>query len=168
MCIRDRVLDEVDYDTPFSTDDDEFVELLNAGTSAIDLAAYQLLLVDGESDGLAHVHDVLPLSGTLPPGARHVVANHGTDLPPGTSVTRFGPGALLHNGLAGVVLFDGADGVVKDALVYGGYFAPFRAEIDGERVDLTRFSRPVFDNGSPGTSLCVLAGWESCAATPGF
>ena len=41
------VINEIDYDTPGSSDTAEFVEILNPGASAVDLSGYRIELVDG-------------------------------------------------------------------------------------------------------------------------
>lgn len=41
------VINEIDYDTPGSSDTAEFVEILNPGASAVDLSGYRVELVDG-------------------------------------------------------------------------------------------------------------------------
>ncbi len=115
------VINEIDYDQP-STDTAEFVEILNAGTSAADLAGWSLQLVNG-STGLTYA--TIDLGGlSIAPGDYLVVcANAATvadcdlDVTPDTN--------LVQNGSpdAAALVFDGA---VMDAVSYeGDTIAPY-------------------------------------------
>lgn len=109
------VINEIDYDQP-GTDAAEFVEILNAGGSAVDLAGWTVQLVNGSND---LPYNTIDLTGSsIAPGDYFVVcanpatvANCDLDASPDTN--------LVQNGAPDAValLFDGA---VVDAVSYEG------------------------------------------------
>ncbi len=109
------VINEIDYDQP-GTDAAEFVEILNAGGSAVDLAGWTLQLVNGSND---LPYNTIDLTGSsIAPGDYFVVcanpatvANCDLDASPDTN--------LVQNGAPDAValLFDGA---VVDSVSYEG------------------------------------------------
>jgi hypothetical protein len=70
------VINEVNYDQPGGTDNAEFIELKNTGTSAVNLDPYKLELVDGATNTVYATVD-LP-NTTLAPGGYYVVCNSGS------------------------------------------------------------------------------------------
>lgn len=74
------VVNEIDYDQP-STDNAEFVELLNVGSSPIDLDPYSLELVNGDTGG-ATVYRSVDLPGySLAAGDHYVVCGVAANVP---------------------------------------------------------------------------------------
>jgi hypothetical protein len=89
---RKLVINEIDYDQ-VGADSGGFVELRNNGTIELDLANIALVLVDG---GASVEYARRALTGTLAPGAYHVVsvdAQNGA--PDGAAVVDTSTGALL-------------------------------------------------------------------------
>ena len=119
----DLVINEVDYDQP-STDTAEFVEIKNAGASAVDLEGWSLVLVNGTGGG-ASVYSTIPLPAVSLAGGDYfvvcanaaTVANCDLDVSPDTN--------LVQNGAPdAVALYDGD--VLMDAVSYeGDTGAPF-------------------------------------------
>jgi Lamin Tail Domain len=127
------VLNEVDYDQ-VGTDGDGFVEITNTGTSSVDLAGIALVLVDG-TDSEEYGRELL--TGTLDPGAYHVVA--------------VDPQNGAPDGLA---LVDTSDGALMDALSYEGSITA--AVISGTTYSLvegTALPATVADSNSTAGSL---------------
>ena len=127
------VLNEVDYDQ-VGTDGDGFVELNNAGTSAIDLTGIALVFVDGADSAEA---DREALTGTLDPGAHLVVA------------------ADAQNGAPdGLALIDTDDGALLDALSYeGGITAAVISGTTYNLVEGTMLPETVADSNAVAGSL---------------
>jgi endonuclease I len=119
------VLSEVLYDVSSSDDGFEWVELFNAGTSAVNLSSYSL-----GNGGEDYTYSKVQLSGTIQPGQTFVVggpsksSNNG--YPTYNLVVNFDPD-FQNSGTAadGVALFDrpthqvNASTVPIDAVVYG-------------------------------------------------
>jgi Lamin Tail Domain len=127
------VLNEVDYDQA-GTDGDGFVELKNTGTSPIDLAGVALVLVDGTDSA---EYDREALTGTLDPGAYHVVAIDPQNGAPD-----------------GVALIDIDDGALLDALSYeGGITAALISGTTYNLVEGTMLPATVVDSNSAAGSL---------------
>jgi hypothetical protein len=127
------VLNEVDYDQ-VGTDGDGFVEITNTGTSSVDLADIALVLVDGAD---SEEYDRELLTGTLDPGAYHVVS--------------IDPQNGAPDGLA---LVDTGDGALLDALSYEGSITA--AVISGTTYSLvegTALPATVADSNSTAGSL---------------
>jgi large repetitive protein len=110
------VINEIDYDQ-VGTDNGEFVEVFNAGATAVDLADVAVVLVNG-TDGREYQR--VRLSGMLAPGGYAVVANAGVMTPMG--VARFAlPDNTIQNGMPdGVALLRISTGRLIDALAYEG------------------------------------------------
>jgi hypothetical protein len=127
------VLNEVDYDQ-VGTDGDGFVELNNAGTSAIDLTGIALVFVDG-ADSAEYEREAL--TGTLDPGAHLVVA------------------ADAQNGAPdGLALIDTDDGALLDALSYeGGITAAVISGTTYNLVEGTMLPETVADSNAVAGSL---------------
>ena len=127
------VLNEVDYDQ-VGTDGDGFVELNNAGTSALDLTGIALVFVDGADSA---EYDREALTGTLDPGAHLVVA------------------ADAQNGAPdGLALIDTDDGALLDALSYeGGITAAVISGTTYNLVEGTMLPETVADSNAVAGSL---------------
>ena len=127
------VLNEVDYDQ-VGTDGDGFVELKNAGTSAIDLTGIALVFVDGADSA---EYDREALTGTLDPGAHLVVS------------------ADAQNGAPdGLALIDTDDGALLDALSYeGGITAAVISGTTYNLVEGTRLPTTIADSNAVAGSL---------------
>jgi hypothetical protein len=93
------VINEIDYDQ-VGADAGGFVELRNNGTAELDLAGFALVLVDG---GASVEYARRALTGTLAPGAYHVVSIDAQNGAPD-----------------GVAVLDTSTGVLLDALSYEG------------------------------------------------
>jgi Lamin Tail Domain len=126
------VINEVDYDQ-VGADGDGFVEIANTGTAAADLAGVELVFVDG-ADGTEYRRE--ELTGTLAPGAHHVVA------------------VDAQNGAPDGLALLGSSGNVVDALSYEGEIT--QAQIDGAAVNLvegTALPAAVADSNTAAGSL---------------
>jgi len=107
------VINEIHYNPASSTDDEEFVELYNADTNALDLSGYRL----GE---FASPGCVFPAGTSLPPGGYLVCAKNPAALFQATGVLAthsWGQNDSLGNGGEGVSLIN-ADGAVVDRVEY--------------------------------------------------
>ena len=118
----DPVINEVDYDTPGSNEDQEFVELYNAGTDSIDLTNVALIMFNGTAAQQATEYGRYALSsgGTLDPGEFLVVKDADVNVPGGVSTIALpGPSDDVQNGTRdGVALFNTSTKLVYDALSY--------------------------------------------------
>jgi Lamin Tail Domain len=126
------VINEVDYDQ-VGTDGDGFVEIANTGTGPADLAGVELVFVDG-ADGAEYRREAL--SGTLDPGAHHVVP------------------VDAQNGAPDGLALVSSSGSVVDALSYEGEIT--QAQIGGGPVSLvegTALPASVADSNSAAGSL---------------
>lgn len=116
------VINEVDYDTPGSNEDQEFVEIYNAGTDSIDLANVALIMFNGTAAQQAAEYGRYALSpgGTLDPGEFLMVKDADVDVPGGVSTIGLpGPSDDVQNGTRdGVALFNTSTKLVYDALSY--------------------------------------------------
>ena len=115
------LVNEIDYDQPGSTDAAEFIEILNPGTAAVDLADYRFELVDGADD---EPYQSVDGTGQLPAGgflvlAKQAVIDTPNFLPAGT-LTLALTGNSVTNGPDGVRIVRQADGRVVDAVHYEG------------------------------------------------
>ncbi len=120
------ILSEVFYD-PASTDDGlEWVEIFNAGSTAVDLSGFSL-----GNGGAAYTASLVQLAGILAPGQIYVVggatSNASNGNPTFDQVFNFNPDFQNSGTTAdGVALFNVAAGLVTsatvpiDAVVYGG------------------------------------------------
>lgn len=120
-CVDGLRINEVDYDQP-STDDAEFVEVVNTAACAANLSAVSLELVNG-SDGKAYASYALAEAGaSLAPLGRLLVADPGLLPGLGASVLTMPLKTVgLQNGPDGVRLM--AAGRVLDGFAYEGAVA---------------------------------------------
>ena len=120
------VLSEVVYDVSGTDDGLEWVELFNAGTSAVDLSGYSL-----GNGGTSYTYSVVQLSGIIAPGQAFVVggptSNASNGNPAFDQLVNFSPDFQNSGSTAdGVALFDVPAGQVNgstipvDAVIYGG------------------------------------------------
>ena len=120
------VINEVDYDQP-STDAAEYIELYNAGSTAVTLSDYQLILFNGSPSGTGNVpYDTIALSGTLAAGDYYVI---GTAIVPNVDlVLSAGGSGFIQNGASpgatgspdGMGIQQISSGTIVDALSYEG------------------------------------------------
>lgn len=112
------LVSEVDYDQP-GDDVNEYVEIYNAGASAVDLAGFKLELINGGDAAAPVVYATHSLSGSLPAGGYFVLASPTVTVDAGALVARFGAKDQLQNGgRDGVRIVTATGGVVVDALLY--------------------------------------------------
>ena len=115
------LVNEIDYDQAGSTDTTEFVEILNPGTAAVDLADYRFELVDGADD---EPYQSVDGSGQLAGGAFLVLAKQAVidtaDFLPAGTLTLALTGNSITNGPDGVRVVRRTDGRVVDAVHYEG------------------------------------------------
>ena len=112
------LVNEIDYDQEGSSDAAEFIEILNPGSTAVDLSGYRFDLVDG-ADGDAYLS--YDGAGQLAADGFLVIADQAVidGLPNGTpSFVLSGNG--ITNGPDGVRIVSKADGRVVDAVHYEG------------------------------------------------
>jgi hypothetical protein len=113
------VINEIDYDQP-GTDQGDFVELYNGGSSALDLSRYTLALVNGSN---STSYFAQRLSGFLPAGGYFVVGTPSVvaSLPPGVGSLALTQSGGIQNGAPdGVALVDTSTFQLVDALSYEG------------------------------------------------
>lgn len=109
------VINELDYDEP-STDDSEFVEILNTTGAAIDASNLALSFVNSSSEYLR-----VNLAGSIPAGGYLVVADTAVTVGGSAAVIRFTKASdNIRNGPDAVAIVDRATGNIIDALSYGG------------------------------------------------
>jgi hypothetical protein len=115
-------INEIDYDNVGAIDVAEFVEIYNAGPTAVDLSGIALVLVNGNDNNEYRRVD-LGAAGSLAAGGYLVVHDGAVSLPAGTLSLTF-PGCTetcIQNGAPdGVALIDTVGHVVIDALSYEG------------------------------------------------
>ncbi|MDE0027713.1 MAG: lamin tail domain-containing protein [Spirochaetaceae bacterium] len=112
------LVNEIDYDQEGSSDNAEFVEILNPGSTPVDLSGYRFELVDG-ADGDTYLS--FDGAGQLAGGAFLVIADQAVidDLPAGTSSLAL-TGTGVTNGPDGVRIVSTTDGRIVDAVHYEG------------------------------------------------
>lgn len=112
------VINELDYDQP-GNDTLEFVELYNPGASAVDLAGYQLELINGGA-ATPTTYTTLVLSGTIAAGGYAVIAAGAVTVGGGATVVPFAKEVdnIQNGGTDGVRLTTVGGGLVIDALLY--------------------------------------------------
>lgn len=173
------VLNEVDYDN-VGSDTAEYVEILNAGSTTIDLAGYQLVLLNGGAGSLYGRYDLGP--GTLAPGQYLVVGSQVAlaAVPVGVRTISFGTDKdNVQNGAPDGMAIINADSLV-DALSYEG--AMTTVSIAGlgvvSLVEGTLLPASVADSTTAQGALCRLpdgsdqnnasVDWKVCSTlTPG-
>jgi predicted extracellular nuclease len=162
------VINEVDYDQP-STDTAEFVEIKNVGAAAVDLSAYELVMVNGNNN-LPYQTIALP-AVSLAPGDYFVVcANAGNT--PSCDLDVSPNENLIQNGAPdAVAIVQG--GTVIDALSYEGAVPGFvegsGATADTGGADHLGLSRlpdgaDTDDNSLDFSVRCITPGAENVAA----
>ena len=117
------VLNEVDYDNVM-TDDREFIELYNPGTTSRDLTGLAVVLINGSAS--TSIYRTYALSGSLPGRSYLVLAAPTVTVPMGVTVVPLaGARDNVQNGGAtatepgdAIALLDTATGAVLDALSY--------------------------------------------------
>jgi len=118
------VINEVDYDQPGS-DTSEFVEIYNAGGSAVDLSSVTLELYNGSNGSLYDTYALSTAGASLAPGQYLVIGTAsmlGSVAPGALTMSLFDPDNNVQNGAPdGMVLKDGA--TVLDGLAYEGTMA---------------------------------------------
>lgn len=128
LMVEQLIINEVDYDQPGLLDAEEFIEITNIGTSAANLAQYQVQLIDADT-GLAY--EVINLATfSLPPGEYYTLCVNDL-LVPNCDQEFTGP---IQNGTPDAValLFGGA--VLVDTVSYeGNTVAPY-TEGSGEQL----------------------------------
>ncbi|MBK8491879.1 MAG: lamin tail domain-containing protein [Saprospirales bacterium] len=108
------VINEIDYDQPTS-DDQEFIELRNMNTVAIDLDPFILQLVDGTGS----VYDNIDLPAvSLAPGDYYVICRSGSSVP-NCDLTYFSSVDQIQDGAPDAVRLQW-NGVTVDAMSYEG------------------------------------------------
>jgi hypothetical protein len=113
------LLNEIDYDQA-NADTAEFIEILNAGATDVDLSGVRLIYVNGSN---SDKYGDIPLSGSLGAGKYLVLAMPGVvNIDPGATVVMFGAmDPPIQNGSPdAVALFDTAEKKVLDAISYEG------------------------------------------------
>ncbi len=182
------VINEVDYDQP-STDGDEFVEIKNNGTSAVDLATagVELVLYNGKPDTAGIYKRIdLAAAGSLPAGAYLVVASSTVSVGGGSTTLVFstasGDPRATNNiengndGPDGLALYHGPSQTLLDALSYAGAIT---ATIDEQSFSLVEGTATTLEDiGTEAASLCRMpdgsdsddaaSDWVLCSTpTPG-
>ena len=112
------LVNEIDYDQPGTSDAAEFIEILNPGSTAVDLSDYRFELVDGADQEPYLSFDG---AGQLAGGGFLVIADQTVidSLPVGTSSLAL-TGTGITNGPDGVRIVAKADRRVVDAVHYEG------------------------------------------------
>jgi len=118
------VINEIDYDQSVNPDAQEYIELYNGTSQAVDLSGKKILLING-SGGATYKTIDLSSVGSLPAGGYLVVASDGvTTIAPGALVLRImgtPQTDLIQNGAPdGIALIDATAGSVIDVLSYEG------------------------------------------------
>lgn len=151
------VINEIDYDQPGGTDDQEFVEIYNAGLSPISMANKALVFVNGNNN-LEYLRVPLAAGGILAPGGYLVVGSSNLVVTSGVPVIRFAQASnAIQNGAPdGVALVNVATSQLLDAFSYEGSITA--AVITGfpapvSLVEGTALSALIFDDGFGTNSL---------------
>ena len=112
------LVNEIDYDQDGSSDNAEFIEILNPGSTPVDLSGYRFELVDGADREPYLSFDG---AGQLAGGAFLVIADQAVidNLPAGTASLAL-TGSGVTNGPDGVRIVSTADGRIVDAVHYEG------------------------------------------------
>ena len=112
------LVNEIDYDQEGSSDTAEFIEILNPGSTAVDLSGFRFDLVDGAGREAYLSYDG---AGQLAAGGFLVIADQAVidSLPNGTSSFVLS-GSGITNGPDGVRIVSKEDGRVVDAVHYEG------------------------------------------------
>jgi len=169
------VINEVDYQQPVS-DNAEFIELKNTGSSAVSLSGYTVELVEVVS-GAASVYKTLTLPSATVPANGYYVICFGLGTVSNCSVF-FGPTvSAIHNTLPGAIGLRNA-GVLVDAVSWGGSVpAPYTEGTGCPQADdgvnygigLSRFPDGVDtnDNSVDWSRRCISPGLPNSAGSSG-
>lgn len=178
------IINEVDYDT-VGTDTAEYVELYNASSSAIDLAGYKLVFVNGSGMSSYLTVDLSTAATSIAAGQYLVFgAKLVTDaLPTGVlKVTAATTTDIIQNGAPdGIALVNTTTGTLVDALSYEGAMTSVTIAGISSPVSLvegTVLPTTVADNSVSAASLCRMPNgtdtndaatdWKICSTpTPG-
>jgi hypothetical protein len=150
------VINEVDYDQPGGTDSDEFVEVRNGGSTAINLNGLSLVFVNG-ANSLPYLTVPLGPAGTLGPGGYVVVASGTVTVPGSVPVILFaGASGNVQNGAPdGIALVDTFGNLLVDALSYEGSITA--TDLGFGPVSLVEGTpTAVADSDTVGGALCRL------------
>ena len=116
----DLLINEIDYDQPGSSDNAEFVEILNPGSNPVDLTAYRIEMVDGSGK---EAYASYVGTGSLAAGGYLVIGDSAVldaaTLPGATVEIALGSGSL-QQGPDAVRIIRIADEKVMDAVQYEG------------------------------------------------
>lgn len=120
LVVEQLIINEVDYDQPGLLDLEEFIEIVNIGTSAANLAQYQVRLIDADT-GLAY--ELIDLAdGSLLPGEYYVLCRDQL-LVPNCDQEFTGP---IQNGAPDAVALLLGGAVLVDTVSYeGNTVAPY-------------------------------------------
>lgn len=112
------VINEIDYDTPNTGDPDEFIEIYNPGSSAIDLAGYRFELVNGSN---GDTYATFTYSGnTALAGRGYLVITKKQTIYDAASEPKELVTESLQNGPDAIRIVEVATGRVVDAVHYKG------------------------------------------------
>ncbi|MBU0552430.1 lamin tail domain-containing protein [Myxococcota bacterium] len=119
-CPPQIVINEIDYDNP-SGDTEEFIELLNTGSTPIDLNPLALIHVNG-GDGQPYRQTNLSEAGVLAPGERLVVGSEAVlaRLPLGVPRLPWPDGALQNGAPDAIAVVDIERDLILDVISYEG------------------------------------------------
>jgi hypothetical protein len=173
------VINEVDYDQAAADDDAEFVELYNPGTSPIDLAGIELVLVNG-ANKTPYTTIALGPAGVLKPDGYLVVRKPGLAVAPGALTLDFAlqVGNIQNGAPDGLAVVNTLTSALLDALSYEGSITDADIPPLGAVSLVEGQATPVLDDGAVPGGMCrlpnggdtndALTDWQQCAAlTPG-
>lgn len=113
------VINEVDYDQ-IGTDADSFIEILNTGSTSVNLAGLEVRLINGANSTQYASFALSAAGATLAPGQYLVIANPTVTVAPSALVIA-AAGDFIQNGAPdGIALFDTNGNQMIDALSYEG------------------------------------------------
>jgi len=152
---HDVVINEIHYTPDIKTEAVEFIELVNAGTSAVDLSDWSLL------DAVSFA---FPAGMTLAPGGFVVVAEDPTALQTKFAVKALGPwtGTLSNEGET-ILLCDTARRVVDRVDYKQGFPWPTVGDPPGYSIELIH---PALDNDLGGNWRASVSGGGAQGSTP--
>jgi len=119
--VTDLLINEIDYDQA-GTDPAEFVEIVNVGSSTIDMSRFVLLMFNGSATpATSYAPSPIPLTGSLAGGQRLVVAGPMLAVGGGALVVRLPADSVIMNGDPdGVCVWDTLRLECVSAFSYGG------------------------------------------------
>ncbi len=119
--VTDLLINEIDYDQS-GTDPAEFVEIVNVGSTTIDLSRFQLVMFNGSSTpATSYAPSPIALTGSLPGGQRVVVAGPMLSVGGGALVVRLPMDSVIQNGDPdGVCVWDTLRLECVTSFSYGG------------------------------------------------